>query len=114
MTHAIDYFHWMYKQSRDNPYWSYIDFLTPALIIRDPHLIHTVPVKDFDNFTDRQEGASSKRLKLSLITIKGDQWRSTRKVMSPTFYSRKLREMHSLCMESSNNLMEYILRKMKQ
>lgn len=114
MTHAIDLFHWMYKQSRDNPYWGYIDFLTPTLLIRDPHLIHTVLVKDFDNFTDRRGGALSKRLKLSLITMKGDQWRSTRKVMSPTFSSGKLRGLHNLCMESSNNLMDYILRKMNE
>ncbi|KAF7278759.1 hypothetical protein GWI33_007992 [Rhynchophorus ferrugineus] len=63
---------------KDVRYYGIYQFLKPKLIIRDPELIKSVTVKDFDYFTDHVAMVEPKADPLfgkNLLMLKGDDWK---------------------------------------
>ncbi|GAB6022642.1 hypothetical protein CHUAL_006736 [Chamberlinius hualienensis] len=76
----------------------------PYLMISDLDMIKAILVKDFDHFVDRRKmplGGKSRLAKPFLTNLTGDEWKSARAVLSPTFTSGKLRQMFCLMEESA-------------
>ncbi|XP_033761759.1 cytochrome P450 3A25-like [Pecten maximus] len=93
-------------------YESYI----PVLYIADPALLKDVLVKDFKSFVNRRDTFKkyTDPITDSMLTqIQDDHWRFVRNTVSPTFSSKKLRQMTPIINGSADKLMEHIEAKVK-
>lgn len=90
--------HDVYKAAPDEPYVGVYNILRPVLFIRDPELIHQVTVKDFSSFHHRGEEAATSggRLVYSVFALRGEEWRTVRNKLMPTFSGSKMRKMYRL------------------
>ncbi|OQV25021.1 Cytochrome P450 3A9 [Hypsibius exemplaris] len=76
--------------------------IRPILVVGDLDIIKDILVKHFENFRNRpplgpprgEPGASS------LTSLRGNRWKRVRNVISPTFTTKKIREM-SKCMNAA-------------
>lgn len=77
----------------------------PAYIIRDPEMIKQVIITNFDHFMNHHwelpEG-SEPLLNQSLLRLRGERWRRMRSTMSPAFTGSKMRLMHGLIVDTTN------------
>jgi len=82
----------------------------PALLLRDPDLIKTILVKDFNTFYERNVRSNHKTDPLSqnLFLLKGPAWRLLRVKLSPIFTSFRLKQMFPLITACAENLTKYI------
>ncbi|KAH8297249.1 hypothetical protein KR044_008564, partial [Drosophila immigrans] len=91
-------------------------FQTPALIIRDPKIIHLVLIKQFDSFLNRYEAADAVNDAMGSLTLplaKYHQWRESRQFMSQLFSSGRMKQrMYPLLQQVLQDLEQYIHRKM--
>ncbi|KAK7602694.1 hypothetical protein V9T40_006668 [Parthenolecanium corni] len=82
------------KAFPNEKYVGFYDLLSPNLMVRDPELIGTIMVKDFAHFQDRMTVQKrTSRLDYHLITLCGEQWKSVRTKIVPTFSANKLKSM---------------------
>ncbi|MCL4122272.1 UNVERIFIED_CONTAM: hypothetical protein GTU68_058030, partial [Idotea baltica] len=99
----------MYTNYKTHGYWGVYEWLNPALVISDLDLIRDVMVKDFDHFTDRRSMKFNGKEEIfneMLTMVQGDEWKSLRTIMSPTFSSGKIKAMFPLIVEKSNDLVK--------
>jgi cytochrome P450 family 6 len=82
----------------------------PQLMIRDPDLIKTVLVKDFDHFHDHGFASDEKIDPLSgnLFMSTGSKWRELRAKLSPTFTSGKMKMMFHTVIKCGMELQEHL------
>lgn len=107
--------HTFYQHFEDKEYFGMYEVRNPMLVIRDPKLIHTIMVKDFGSFHDRNaHKISFKYDKLfdHLVNLRGEQWKLVRTKLSPTFSAAKLKlmlgDMNECTMRLIDNLNEQI------
>lgn len=106
-----------YKKFEGERYFGFYNFMSPTIIIRDPELIREIGIKHFDNFTDHQSFVLEdvdKMFSRNVFQLRGEKWRSTRSILSPTFTGSKMRGMFNLvnqtatsfndCLTSNTNL----------
>ena len=76
----------------------------PSLMVSDPEMIRQICIKEFPNFINRSEIIRlPDSWRNSLIGALGDHWKFLRGTISPTFSTRKLRNMSSIldtCLET--------------
>ncbi|KAJ9587972.1 hypothetical protein L9F63_018601, partial [Diploptera punctata] len=98
-----EFFQNMYNKGEGKPFVGIYVFGSPALVIRDPELIKTVLVKDFNIFFDRKVMSNEKSDPLSknLFLLKGAQWRYLRYKMTPTFTALRLKQMFPLMQKTA-------------
>ncbi|KAJ1520474.1 hypothetical protein ONE63_003600 [Megalurothrips usitatus] len=83
-------------------------FLTtrPTLLVVDLDLARTILIKDFSHFTDR--GVPSDRvnepLTANLFTLEGQEWRTLRHKLTPTFTAARMRAMFPLVLACAEEL----------
>uniref|UniRef100_A0A8C0GDX0 Cytochrome P450 n=1 Tax=Chelonoidis abingdonii TaxID=106734 RepID=A0A8C0GDX0_CHEAB len=74
--------------------WGFFDGRQPVLAILDPVIIKTILVKEcYTLFTNRRDFGLSGDLESALTIAADEQWKRIRTVLSPTFTSRKLKEV---------------------
>lgn len=87
-----------------------MEMCSPTLVITDPDLLKQIMVKAFDHFVDRRSFKLSHHdylLKKMLLMVTGDQWKSLRSKVSPTFTTGKIRRMFKIFDTSSRKLVSY-------
>ncbi|XP_020282381.1 cytochrome P450 9e2-like [Pseudomyrmex gracilis] len=92
-------------------YFGLYDLMTPVIVIRDPDLINTIAIKNFDNFCDHRAFLNEELDPLvskNLFNIRGDHWREMRKLLSPTFTSSKMKIMFKLMVQCAENLSTHV------
>ncbi|XP_043234521.1 probable cytochrome P450 6a13 [Amphibalanus amphitrite] len=104
----------LYEDFGGKRYCGLFEFRQPALYVGDPELICAITIKDFEHFTDRRDLVLSKCMEEMLVSLSGRRWKALRVAMSPAFSSSKLRAMHQLCLETANNLSDYVRETMAQ
>ncbi|KAJ8728420.1 hypothetical protein PYW08_016805 [Mythimna loreyi] len=95
----------------DEKYVGFMEFTMPVVIIRDPDLIKSIIIKDFDHFTDHREFFTEESDPLfagSLFLMKGERWRQMRTTLSPAFTGSKMKLMLPLIVENTNNIIQYL------
>ncbi|XP_018339415.1 PREDICTED: cytochrome P450 9e2-like isoform X3 [Trachymyrmex septentrionalis] len=101
----------MYNLFPDAKFFGLYNFLTPIFVIRDPDLISTIAIKQFDNFCDHQ-GFVNEILDpiaaKNLFNLQGDHWREMRKLLSPSFTSSKMKMMFELMCQCAENLTNFV------
>lgn len=92
----VDVIHSLYREFDGQRYFGIFEGRQPLLVVRDPQLVHTVMVKDFRSFVDRNASKESfvhDKLFDHLVNLRGDQWKAIRAKLSPTFSATKLKCM---------------------
>ncbi|XP_051157310.1 cytochrome P450 9e2-like [Leptopilina boulardi] len=97
-------------------YFGMFDFQTPVIVIRDPEIIKLIGIKNFESFTDHR-GFTNESIDpifgRSLFSLKGDQWREMRTILSPSFTSSKMKMMFNLTTNCAQNFTKSLIEKSK-
>jgi len=87
--------------------------IKPVVVTQDLEVIRSVMVKNFDQFINRvytpplvMLKKQNKKNVRGLLFARGEEWRRTRRVLTPMFTSKKLRMMVPLIQESCERLNE--------
>ncbi|CAH2229257.1 jg23724 [Pararge aegeria aegeria] len=110
-NHLFDDLDRVYQAFPGERYVGYIEGTMPILIIRDPELIKSITIKDFDHFVDHKEFFSEEVEPLfggSLIMMKGERWHDMRTTLSPAFTGSKMRKMLPFMTEISSNIVNHL------
>lgn len=82
---------------------------SPSIMVTDPEIIRQILIKDFDSFTDHSTNTfANKYQRNMLVWIKGNHWKKTRTLMTPTFTSGKIKRMFKLIDSCADDLIELI------
>jgi cytochrome P450 len=87
-----------------------MDFGTTSLWVQDPELIKHILIKDFDHFVDRRQFNFPKEEMFGkmLFAKKGDQWKSLRSKLSPTFTTGKIKRMFQIMNQSGKRFVTFL------
>ncbi|XP_071652642.1 cytochrome P450 9e2-like [Temnothorax longispinosus] len=92
-------------------YFGLYHFIIPTFVIRDPELISTITIKQFDNFCNRNTFVNENLDPIAgknLSDLKGDHWREMRKLLSPSFTSSKMKMMFELISQCAENFVDFV------
>ena len=80
--------------------------IKPVIVTEDLDVIRSVMVKNFDDFINRTyvPPLLKKGTVRGLLQLRDEQWRRVRRILTPTFSSRKLKMMSPLIQESCERL----------
>ncbi|KAL5279355.1 CYP3A4 family protein [Megaselia abdita] len=83
----------------------------PAILIRDAQLCKDILTKDFASFHDRGVYVDEKNdpFSANLFTCEGQNWKSLRNKLTPSFSSGKLKLMFPIILETSKKMKTYLL-----
>jgi cytochrome P450 family 9 len=102
----------IYNMFPNAKYFGLYDFGRPAIVIRDPDLINTIAIKQFDNFCDHRSFVNQDVepiISRNLFGMKGDQWREMRKLLSPSFTGSKMKTMFELMTQVAENFVDFVI-----
>ncbi|PSN44032.1 putative cytochrome P450 6a14 [Blattella germanica] len=99
-----------YASLIDNKFGGIYLLNRPQLIVRDPDLIRTILVKDFEYFHDHGfiHDETIDPLSGNLFMLEGEKWRNMRTKLSPTFTSGKMKIMFHTMAECGVELADYL------
>lgn len=85
-------------------------FDKPYLVVRDPELIKSVFIKDFNNFSNKLLGGKHTDVMSStnLFLANNPPWKYIRTKLTPIFTSGKLKKMYELMMEICDDLQVHL------
>lgn len=101
----------MYNLHPDAKYVGIFNFSQLVVVIRDLELIKSIGIKNFDSFQDHLFFGGNNQDPLfgkNLLSLRGDQWRDVRTLLSPAFTSSKMRAMFQLMSECAVNFSDYL------
>ncbi|KZC03877.1 Cytochrome P450 9e2 [Dufourea novaeangliae] len=101
----------LYNQFSHLKYFGFFNILTPAIFIRDPELLTSITVKNFDHFVDHVglvDADLDPLMGKNLFQLRGDKWRDMRKILSPAFTSSKMKVMSQLIIDCADRFTEFI------
>ncbi|CAD1470402.1 unnamed protein product [Heterotrigona itama] len=101
----------LYHRFPNVKYFGVYHFVTPVIAIREPELITSIAVKNFDNFTDHVSVVDEKMDPLvgnGLFFLRGDAWREMRKILSPSFTASKLKAMFHLINDCADKFTRFV------
>ncbi|CAK9813275.1 Cytochrome P450 9e2 [Anthophora plagiata] len=100
-----------YNDERDAKYVGFYHRMTPVVMIRDPDLIKSIAVKNFDHFPNHRNFDNENAetfFKRNLLMLRDDRWKEVRALITPSFTSSKIRSMFTLISEAAINVAEYL------
>lgn len=95
----VYYIQKVYNLNKNAKYVGFFDFGSPTIIIRDPELIKTMAIKNFDHFVNHRGFVDAKvepLLSCNLFSLHDDEWRQMRSLLSPLFTTSKMKGMLKL------------------
>ncbi|GAB0099406.1 hypothetical protein DMENIID0001_152620 [Sergentomyia squamirostris] len=105
----------LYNRTKDKFFGIYL-INRPCLVIKDPELIKTIIIKDFDHFVDRGILADEEYDPLSgnLFSLSGQKWHKLRVKLTPTFTSGKLRAMFPSVITAAENMQKHLVKNLNR
>ncbi|XP_042336762.1 cytochrome P450 3A29-like [Sceloporus undulatus] len=89
--------------------WGLFDGRQPVMAILDPTIIKTILIKEFyTSFTNRRDFGLNGELDTSIITVRDEQWKRIRTVLSPNFTSGRLKDMMPIINHYGKKLVENV------
>ncbi|RLU15592.1 hypothetical protein DMN91_012586 [Ooceraea biroi] len=100
----------LYNKFPDAKYCGFYANTIPMLLLRDPEIIRSILIKDFESFHDRRGFAdlNDSLFSKNLFSLKGRKWRDVRALLSPSFTSSKIKIMFSLISECAVDFAEFL------
>ncbi|XP_036961177.1 cytochrome P450 3A27-like [Acanthopagrus latus] len=94
--------------------WGLYDGRQPVLAIMDTAMIKTILVKEcYSVFTNRRDFGLNGPLRDAVSVLEDEEWKRIRSVLSPSFTSGRLKEMYSIMLQNSGNLMRSLQKKVE-
>lgn len=106
-----DFTIWMYNELKGYKYGGIFNFNLPVIILRDPDLIKSVTVRDFEYFTDHVNIIKEEADPLwgkGIFSLQGQRWKDMRAILSPAFTSSKMKTMFVLVTECGKQLADFL------
>ncbi|CAK9816950.1 Cytochrome P450 9e2 [Anthophora quadrimaculata] len=103
----------MYNIHGDAKYIVQYEFTEPIFVVRDPELIKSITVKNFDHFVNHQTflvGDSDPLFSKNLFILKDDVWKNVRNLVSPTFTTSKMKAMFPLLRDCAKRYGEILFK----
>ncbi|CAK9821353.1 Cytochrome P450 9e2 [Anthophora retusa] len=100
-----------YNDKREAKYVGFYHRMTPVVVIRDPDLIKSIAVKNFDHFPNHRNFDNENEetfFKRNLLMLRDDRWKEVRALITPSFTSSKIRTMFPLISEAAVNVADYL------
>lgn len=99
----------LYNQTTE-PFEGVFITFQPALLVRDPHIIKDIFIKDFQSFSHRgwQANVDIDPMANNILLQRGEKWRSTRNQFTPAFTSGKIKAMFQTMVDCGKSLDKYI------
>ena len=107
----------IYNVHPEAKYVGAFDFTEPVIVLRDPELIKSVTIKDFDSFVDHRSFIDASVDPLfggNLFNLSKDRWRKNRYVLTPSFTSSKMKVIFQLMAENATNFVNYLDERKKE
>ncbi|KMQ88036.1 cytochrome p450 9e2, partial [Lasius niger] len=101
----------IYNIQPEAKYVVMFDMTNPLVVIRDPDLIKSIALKNFDLFPDHRTMVEEHQDPLfgkNLFSLKGERWRQVRPLMSPAFTSSKMKNMFKLMSDYAAEFSNYL------
>ncbi|XP_060523176.1 uncharacterized protein LOC132700075 [Cylas formicarius] len=101
----------VYNLYPDARYTGMYQFYTPVVLVKDPELIKSITVKNFDHFTDRRTFLDPEADPVSgrnLLSLKGQRWRDMRGTLSGSFTSSKMKFIFELMNDTAQRFVEHL------
>ena len=109
--HVSEVFQELYDVNPEAKYVGTFDFMTPSIVLRDPELIKSITIKNFDSFPDHKVIIDVDLDPLfagNLFSTSGEKWKEARALLSPAFTSSKMKTMHELIVVCGENFVEWM------
>ncbi|XP_075145636.1 putative cytochrome P450 6d5 [Haematobia irritans] len=102
--------HDVYVKTKEHKFVGIYLLNRPALLVRDAHLVRDMLTKNFSSFHDRGIYVDEINDPMSggVYFLKGQQWKSMRSKLAPSFTSGKLRGMFGTIDEVSNRMVDHL------
>ncbi|XP_022059754.1 cytochrome P450 3A27-like [Acanthochromis polyacanthus] len=92
--------------------WGLYDGRQPLLAIMDTAMIKTILVKEcYSVFTNRRDFGLNGPLRDAVSIVEDEEWKRIRSVLSPSFTSGRLKEMYTIMLKHSSNLIKNLQKK---
>ncbi|XP_072749235.1 cytochrome P450 9e2-like [Anoplolepis gracilipes] len=101
----------IYNLNSDAKYVGFFDSTNPVVVIRDPDLIKSIAVKNFESFLDHRafiDEANDPLFGKNLFSLRGEKWRDVRTLLSPAFTSSKMKAMFKLMSDCAANFTDFL------
>ncbi|XP_032683014.1 cytochrome P450 9e2-like [Odontomachus brunneus] len=101
----------LYDVHPEAKYTGMYEFTKPLLMPRDPELIKSIALKNFEMFPNHRSLVAEDQDPLfsnNLFSLQDDRWRETRAVMSPAFTSSKMKGMFKLMSDCATNFGKFV------
>lgn len=111
LTSLADQLKQIYYINENAKYIGLYDFSTPVIMIRDPELMRSIATKHFDHFVDHRGFVDPIQDPLfggNIFSLRGDNWREVRNLLSPSFTSSKMKGMFKLMLKCSENFVDFL------
>ncbi|XP_067207243.1 cytochrome P450 9e2-like [Linepithema humile] len=102
----------IYNLFPDAKYFGFFEFMQPKYVIRDPDLINSIAIKNFDYFCDHERVINEEYepiVSRNLFCLRGNEWNKMRKLLSPSFTSSKIKIMFELMCECAKNFTDFLI-----
>ncbi|XP_029995476.1 cytochrome P450 3A27-like isoform X3 [Sphaeramia orbicularis] len=87
--------------------WGLYDGRQPVMAVMDTTMIKTVLVKEcYSIFTNRRDFGLNGPFRDAVSEVHDEEWKRIRSVLSPSFTSGRLKEMYTIMLQHSNNLIK--------
>ncbi|XP_025263909.1 cytochrome P450 9e2-like [Camponotus floridanus] len=100
----------IYNFNPDAKYFGCYAMTMPIFLLRDPEIIKSVFVKNFEAFPDRLgfSDLNEPLLVNNLFSLHGQKWRDVRTLLSPSFTSSKMKMMFALMSECAMDFANFL------
>jgi len=108
---VVDFVNNIYKLHPEAKYVGMFDMTNPVIVLRDPELIKSIALKNFDLFPHHRSFIEEDQDPLfgkNLFSLKGERWRQVRSLLSPAFTSSKMKSMFILMSDCAAKFSNYL------
>lgn len=98
----------LYRSYTEYSYVGFYNFLTPAIVLRDPQIVNDVLIKNFDSFHDVFIKTPDDIAKINPFYSDGAKWKEIRKEIAPHVSNLKVKEMQPYIEKVCQDMIKYI------
>ncbi|XP_025263779.1 cytochrome P450 9e2-like [Camponotus floridanus] len=106
----VDFTRKIYNFNPDAKYLGFYATTNPMFLLRDPEIIKSILLKNFDAFPNRRgfNNLNEPLFSNNLFSLHGQKWRDVRTLLSPSFTSSKMKMMFTLMSECAVDFANFL------